>query len=84
MKAREQIIWKNLGDEVILLDTQNGEYFVLNETAAMMWNMLMKNIPTEQIIAAVTESFEIDEKSAGNDFNDFLRSLLDSRIIENR
>lgn len=37
LKAKEKIVWRKKKDLLVLLDTESGNYYTLNETAQDLW-----------------------------------------------
>lgn len=54
----------------------------LNETSAFLWNQLLEETTKEQVIQAVTETYEVDREKAGMDLEKFLGKLREAGALE--
>jgi hypothetical protein len=52
LKAKEKIVWRKKKDLLVLLDTESGNYYTLNETAQDLW---MSHIVGGQTLDMVVE-----------------------------
>ena len=55
--------------------------YTLNETGAFIWEQIDGKRSVEEIIAAVTEEYEIDNKSASEDVFSFIDDMSKYLII---
>ena len=74
-KRVEHVEWQQFDDESILLNVETGVYFRLNEVGSFIWPLLDGRHRESEIVAAVLDSFQIDEQSARRDFQEFVRQL---------
>ncbi len=54
----------------------------LNGTGAFLWNKLEKGATKEELIAALLDAYETDEKTARRDIEMFVQKLEDAQIAE--
>lgn len=55
----------------------------LNETSAFLWQSLEKGMSnTVELIEAFMKEYNIDEMTASNDVDNFLKVLMDANVIE--
>lgn len=53
----------------------------LNETGAFLWNVLAEDVTEEGLLKALTDEYEIDEKTAKDDVSKFLDKLREAEIL---
>ncbi len=70
-----------VNDEVILMDIKTGNYIALKTAAHAIWDILVKPITVSALIAQILEEYEVSEDEATTDTMDFLKQLLDQRMI---
>jgi hypothetical protein len=63
-----------LGNEVVVLNLENGVYYGLNAVAASVWKRLSTPCSLSELVVAVEAEFE----AADNDVESDLRSLLET------
>ncbi len=59
-----------------------GGMIALNETGKLLFYLLMEGTTKEKMVAALTEAYEIDEKTAEADVSAFLAPLYEANLIE--
>jgi hypothetical protein len=78
----EQISWRQVGEEVVILDLETSQYLTLNETGAFLWELLcQKAMTVEDLVAALLGEFDAAEDDAHHDVQEFLDSCRDLHLI---
>lgn len=54
----------------------------LSDTAVFLWNLLAEGVPYEEIIAKMTEDYEIDGQAARNELDKFIEHLKATNLLE--
>jgi hypothetical protein len=70
-----------LSGESVILDLDSGQYFGVNSVGSFILERLQTAHPVKELVAAVTDSFEISEEIARADTLAFLNSLAGSRLV---
>ena len=76
-------VWKEVGDQVVILHLNSGNYNSLNDTASHIWKGLMDGLNPEMITKKLCEVFTIDEATAKKDTEDIIQQFLDKKAIIN-
>lgn len=71
-----------LSENGFLFDQRTGLSYSLSRTGTFLLRRLLDGATTDQLAAALRESFEIDEQSAARDVAEFLARLKDMRLTE--
>lgn len=79
---REDIIWRIVDNEVLLLDTCSGDYFCLNESGAKIWTLLNENKTVAETAQIISDEYNIDFEEAKSDVQELLETLKESRLVE--
>jgi len=58
--------------------------FTLSETAVFLWNLLAEGLPYEEIVAKMTEDYELDGQAAKSELDKFIGRLEDNNLLEAR
>jgi len=61
MNILENISWKQLGDRVVAVDTNNGDYYTFNEVASTIWAAICDKKSIDEIVALVLEEYDITD-----------------------
>lgn len=72
----ETVLWQDVGDEVVLLDVQGGEYHGLNDVGSHMWKALEESPDVQTAYARLCDIYEVDEETLLNDLAAFVARLI--------
>lgn len=67
--------------ETILLDQAGGAYYVLNATAALIWDEVLAGATVDELVAAVHTHFEAPADQVRGDVMSLLDGLRRARLI---
>lgn len=76
LKLREDLVWRQVGDEIMVLDTATSEYLSVNSSGALLWALLAEGCRPEDLVRVLIDRFGIDRETAEVDTQRFL-SLLE-------
>lgn len=77
----EKIVWKKVESETVVLDTETGIYYVLDELSSFIWERILLRKSTNQIAHDVVSHYEIDLAQAITDVDQFLDQSLKEGIL---
>ena len=78
----DAVEWREVEGEVVALDVGASEYVSANKAGAVLWHELASGATREQLAAALTARFAIDETTAARDVDRFLADLSARDLIE--
>ncbi|MBS1952668.1 MAG: PqqD family protein [Cyanobacteria bacterium SZAS-4] len=78
----DDIIWRVVDDEALILNTSNGYYFSMNGTATEAWCLLNEGKSIDEVARTIAERYEIDLASAKADVESLLQDLKNEKIVE--
>lgn len=87
MKTKNNVIHRSIAGEHILIPTgdtairYNG-IFSMTEIGGEIWDMLVKEMEEDAIIAALLEEYEVDEVTLRQDYAEFVSRLLEIGLVE--
>ena len=61
---KRSVIVRELGDELVILDTRSNRIHQLNRTAAFVWNEIRKGVQPEAIPKHLVCQFEVESETA--------------------
>lgn len=68
--TRPRILVRDLGDELLVLDTVEDRIHRLNGSAAAIWSMRREGRAPEQIAEALVEAYDVEAEVALDDVRD--------------
>lgn len=72
----------DLGGEAVVLDTQSGRYYGLNELGARIFEIARKPRTIDQIVHALLQEYEVEADTLKADLLSFLREMEERHLIE--
>ena len=87
MKAREGFILRNLTGEYLLMPKgekiKNYDSVVLmNELSAFVWGKMQNPVTQSDLLEAVLNEYDVDEKTAREDLDGLLAELKEAGVID--
>ena len=76
------IAMKTLDTDLIVINTNNGEYFRLNESAADMVNLLRKNLSVEETTQQLLAIYDIPREVLADDLTALIQELVDIGVAQ--
>lgn len=81
-EARERQVSTNFDDEIIIMETEKGLYYQLNEVGAVIWRTIQRTpsrIP--DLVTAVQAEFEVSEAECRADIEKLVRDLHEAGLV---
>jgi hypothetical protein len=76
------VVWARQHDATVLLDSEQGLYYPLNEVAGRTWELLVAGEPLIEILRCLSDEFEVSDETLHADTAGLLKRLLDADLIE--
>jgi hypothetical protein len=74
-------IWREIGDEIVVLDAATATYLSLNFSAVALWKALDGGATPEELVAQLISAYDISPAQAENDVEGFLSALRDLSLL---
>jgi hypothetical protein len=68
-------VWREIGDEVVVLDTATATYMSLNATGRALWAKLDEGATPAELTAELVSTYGLPASQAASDVEDFLSAL---------
>jgi hypothetical protein len=87
LRKNRQVAWRVIVDEAVLVPVARSRSeaktaYVLNETAARVWELLDGTRSLGEILETVVSEYEVDASEASRDLNELIEHLLTLGVIE--
>ena len=76
-----EYVWKEIGDQVVILHLDSGRYYTLNPTGSLVWKCIMEGSSTNQVVERICSRFEVDEESCRSDAEGMIRGFAEKGMI---
>jgi hypothetical protein len=79
--AADAVAWTELGDESVLLQTETGLYFGLDEVGTEIWRRVAGGAAEDEIVAALADRYDADRTQIRADVASFMVALRANGLI---
>jgi hypothetical protein len=76
----DDVVFRDLAGEAVILNLASGIYLGLNEVGTRMWNLLAEHGSTEQVLAVLLEEYEVEEATLRQDIEALLHTLSEKGL----
>lgn len=76
------VLFRDLDGEAVLLATESGKYFGLNEVGTRMWSLLHLHGDVEAVCHAILAEYDVPEELLREDVARFVGTLADRGLIK--
>lgn len=80
----EDVVWTDLGDEVVLLKLESAVYFGLDRAGARIWSLIVEGRSREEIAELMTAEYSLSLSKARNDLEELIAELLKQGLVKDR
>lgn len=77
----DDLAWREVGDELVVLEVATTMYLTLNGSAKALWELLVDGATTSELSAALQERYGIDAERADSDVAQFLAVLRERSLL---
>ena len=81
LKISENVTFESIEANVFILDTSNGEYYELSESASIIWKYIENGIDIEDIKSKLRNMFP-NNKDIESDIDESVRDFIGLGLIE--
>jgi hypothetical protein len=81
MRINSNIVWRKIDDTIFIIDPLNEKIHELNETASIIFEMIIKNKKIDEIEKKILKEYDVDEKECRKDILDIVSELKDKGVI---
>lgn len=77
----DNVVWCEVGDEVVALDDLAVNYVSTNGTGGRLWKALADGATRDELIQDLVDAYGIDAQQAGDDVDRFLADLTAAGLL---
>jgi len=74
------LVWSEMEDEIIILDTSTGDFYSLNKTATEVWKALEAQTPIEHIATDLATKYGVGHAEALADVLELTKEFQDLKL----
>jgi hypothetical protein len=80
-RVDEQFMISQLGDEVVLMDIQQGHYINVNPVGSFIWDKLVTPVVVKELIASLVEVYDISAQQCEVETLGFLYRMREHHMV---
>jgi Coenzyme PQQ synthesis protein D (PqqD) len=81
IRIAEDVIFRMLGDEAVILNLATGTYFGLNSVGTRLWQLIAEHSSVEPVIAAFLAEYGVEESQLRQDLADLIQQLVQKGLV---
>ena len=83
MKPNPNVLFKRLGNEMVLFNLDTDHFYELNGTAARFWELLSSGQEANQVSAQMLDEFVVEPEQLSREAEALLASLRKENLVIN-
>ncbi|MBU1660562.1 MAG: lasso peptide biosynthesis PqqD family chaperone [Chloroflexi bacterium] len=76
------VLFADVGQEVVMLNLEKGRYHALDEIATEIWEMIAEPIRVADLIAALLTEFDVSPENCQRDVLTYLEQLQERDLLD--
>lgn len=78
----EDVVWRNLQGESVLLDLKSGVYFGLDAVGTRIWTLLQAHHDLQTVLQELLREYEVGEEMCARDLMDLVSAMADKGLVQ--
>ena len=78
----ESLISNNLGEDVVMMDIENGSYYGLESVSASIWKLTESPVSVGSICDKLVDEYDVSLDKCRQEVVTFLNDLIERNIVE--
>lgn len=79
---REDVIWRRMGDESVLLSVKSENYYSLDEVGTRIWELLDGQSTAREIAIKISEEYDVLPEEAEADIAALIQELRQQELLD--
>ena len=81
-RKEDQLLVTTLGDELVMMDTENGNYISINNIGRTIWEKIEQPIAVKELIEFLLNKYNVAEDQCTAETFSFLEKLNEQHLIQ--
>lgn len=77
----DEVVWREVGDDLIILELGTSTYLMVNSTGKLIWEALVGSATKDELVAMLVKEFGVSTEQAESDVQSFLTTLTDRGLL---
>ncbi len=80
-RRKEGLLISELGNELVMMDIDNGNYIGLNETGKVIWELIGEPVKVEDLVEQLLQRYQTTKEECSADTIEYLNRMEAQKII---
>jgi hypothetical protein len=81
LRLADNVVWREVGAEVVILDLTSNNYFGLNSIGSRVWHLIAQNRPIDEIVTTLLGEFDVDAEQLQADIQELIEQLESKGLL---
>ena len=77
----DDVVWRKIGEELVVLELSTSTYLTLNIAAAHLWVVLADGATVGELVDSLCNKYGISPEKSRNDVDAFLCALRERELV---
>ena len=82
VKPSEDVVWRNLQGESVLLDLKSGVYFGLDAVGTRIWALLQDRDDLQAVLEELLAEYDVSEEACARDLLDLVSVMAEKGLVQ--
>ncbi len=64
MEINKNVTWKPLGEKIVAVKVETGDYYTMNEVSSLIWRAINDGKAVEDICEQIVKEYDNDDKAS--------------------
>ncbi len=78
----EDFTWRDVNDEVVVLNVKSGEYFTFNDVGRFVWKAISSGKNVDESVRMVVDEYDVEPEKAASEIRDFIRNIVAQKMLK--
>jgi hypothetical protein len=81
-RMEEKLLISPLGNELVMMDVDNGSYHNINVVGTRIWEMIKEPVVVKDLLQQLLQTFDVDEQQCQTELLEFLSILNKHHLLK--
>ena len=81
LSINEELSWRDVGNDLVTLNTSSGEYFTFNSIGRIIWLSIAEGKAMDQLVENIALEYDVEKAKVQADVEIFIDKLIESGLI---
>jgi hypothetical protein len=81
LRLADNVVWREVGSEVVILDLTNSNYFGLNSVGSRVWRLIAEHRSIDEILTTLLNEFDVHAEQLQADIQELIEQLESKGLL---